>query len=238
MALKTVLETLDGVDDAIAKLYTEKDDTFVLDIEDIDNHPDVRSVVNANKTNAKKAKDRQARIEALEAQVSTLPEDFDHDTWEKVKSGTADDAAVEAAVAKVRKQSDARIQAAEAERDEWKGKHDTIFSENRATQAKTLVGDALSKAGVTVPEFVEGARALLMPKVAFGDDGNPFVETDMGEVKVEEFIAKWAKTDGKPYVSPPKGGDAPGGDKRNGLDPNSNNPLASRVPGFSELPAS
>ena len=41
MALKTVIETTDGLDEAIAALYTETDGKFVLQIEGVDDHPEV-----------------------------------------------------------------------------------------------------------------------------------------------------------------------------------------------------
>ena len=44
MAIHTVLATLDGVDDALKPFYMQDGDKFVLQVECIDSHPDVRNL--------------------------------------------------------------------------------------------------------------------------------------------------------------------------------------------------
>jgi len=47
MALKTILETLEGVDDALQSFYVENDGKYVLQVEGVDEHPDVANLRNA-----------------------------------------------------------------------------------------------------------------------------------------------------------------------------------------------
>ncbi len=44
MAIHTVLATLDGVDDALKPLYTQDGDRFVLQLQGVNDHPDVRNL--------------------------------------------------------------------------------------------------------------------------------------------------------------------------------------------------
>lgn len=237
MALKVVLETLDGVDDAIAALYTETGDQFVLDIEGVDDHPEVRSLKRANKANSDKAKDRLEKLTELQDKFAGIPEDFDPETWETLKDGKTDQAAIDAAIAAEKKKLEKVSKQVEQERDEWKTKFDTLFGENRKTQTQTLLSDALAKAGVKDPAFLSATRTMLGPKVSYDDNGEAFVETDMGNLSVEDFVAKWAKSDdGKPFIAQAKGGGTKGGDGMGSGE--SKSPLASKVAGFSDLPVS
>ena len=47
MALKVTLETLDDVQAEYQALYTERDGVFVLDVEGVDNHPEVKNLKTA-----------------------------------------------------------------------------------------------------------------------------------------------------------------------------------------------
>jgi hypothetical protein len=203
MALKPVIQTTEGVDEALASLYTEQDGVFVLDLdhEALDKHPHVRGLVTANKANADKAKERQAKIEELQAQVSALPDDFDAEKWAKLKDGKPD----EAALVKLR-------QELEKERDDWKGKFEQMSETARKNALDRDLTDALTEAGVTNPTFAKAARTMLSDGVKIGDDGKPFVETDMGPLALGEHVKRWAAGEGKDFVTAPKGGGGKGGD--------------------------
>ena len=45
--LKTVIESTEGLDEALVPLYAEKDGKFVLQIEGVDAHPDVANLKSA-----------------------------------------------------------------------------------------------------------------------------------------------------------------------------------------------
>lgn len=219
--LKTVLETLDGVDDAVKSYYTEIDGKFVLQIEGVDAHPDVVNLKTAyERVKADKSKAAEER-DALKAKVSALPEDFDPEKWAKLKDGKPD----EAALIKVR-------EALEAERDEWRGKYEATITTMQRNAVDRDLTDALNAAGVNNPTFVKAARTLLSGAVKIGEDGKPFVETDMGPQALSEHVKRWAAGEGKDFVTPPQGGGAKGG--QGGAK--GGNTLIEKVPALADLP--
>ena len=68
MALKSILESLDGLSDDIKKEYTEKDGKFYLDIEGLDEHPGVGALKRAKdheKTLRQKAEGKVTELENI-----------------------------------------------------------------------------------------------------------------------------------------------------------------------------
>lgn len=198
--LKTVLESLDGLDEALKEHYVEKDGTFILQVEGVDAHPDVANLKNAyERTKADRDAARQERDE-WKAKVGSIPEDFDPEKWEKLKDGKAD----EAKLVQLRKEL-------EAERDEWKGKAEAAEKKAIQSAIDRDLTDALTAAGVTKPSFAKAARNMLAPAVKIGDDGSPIVETDMGPMAPAEYVKRWAADEGRDFVTMPSGGGASGG---------------------------
>lgn len=198
--LKTVLQSLDGLDEALKGLYTEKDGAYVLQVEGVNDHPDVVNLKNAyERTKADRDAARVERDEA-KAKAASLPADFDPEKWEKLKDGKPD----EAALVKVR-------QTLEAELDTWKAK--ATAAEQRAMQnaLDRDLTDALSSAGVTNALFAKAARQMLAPMVKIADDGKPVVETDMGPLSLGDHVKRWVASEGKDFVTPPSGGGSRGG---------------------------
>jgi len=107
MALKTVLESTDGLDEAIAALYTEADGRFILALEGVDDHPEVASLRNAYART--KERDAAARAEAakLKAQIDEL------------QAGAPDTAATQAKISAL----EDKLSALSAEASDWKGKY-------------------------------------------------------------------------------------------------------------------
>lgn len=196
--LKTVVETIDGLDEAVAKLYAEKDGIFVLQVEGVDAHPDVQSLKSAYQ----RVKDDKAEIakerDALKERLKSVPDDFDLEKWEKAKDGKPD----EAAIVSLRKEL-------EAERDEWKSKFHAAKEASLKSAVERDLTEALTAAGVTKSGLIAGARRLLADKVQVGDDGKPFVESDMGPMALIEHVKRWAATpEGGDYVTKESGGGA------------------------------
>ena len=187
MALKAVLETLDGLDEAVHPFYVEKDGAYVLDIEGMDSHPEVRGVIGANQANAEKAKQRQAKIESLTAQIAEL------------QKNAPDTAATQAKLAQMQEQLDAKV----SEAQEWQGKYTSV------TRDQTLA-QALQAAGITNPTFIKAATTMLKDQVKIGEDGTVYAETPMGPKIVQDYVKSWAAGDGKDFVAPPSGGGASG----------------------------
>lgn len=200
MALKTVLETLEGVDDALQSFYTETDGKFILQIDGVDNHPDVSNLKSAYERTKADRDAARAERDAAKKLAADFPEDFDAEKWAKIKDGKPD----EAALIKLR-------QTLEAERDDWKGKFEAASQTSLRNALDRDLTDALQEAGVTNPAFAKAARTMLASDVKIGDDGKAVVETDMGPMALAEHVKRWAATEGKPFVTPPSGGGAGGG---------------------------
>lgn len=193
--LATVLDNLDGLDEAVTKLYTETDGKFILALQGIDSHPDVANLKSAyervklDKTTAMSERD------AFKIKVESLPSDFDAEKWAKLKDGKAD----EAALIKVR-------QDLEADRDEWKAKATEADSKLGRFAVERDLSDALIAAGITDAGLSKGARAMLSGMVKVDDNGKAIVESDMGPLALGEYVKKWAAGEGKSFVTPPQGG--------------------------------
>lgn len=198
--LKTVLESLEGVDDAVKPLYAETEAGFVLQIDGIDSHPDVANLKRAYERVKTDKTTLASERDALQQRIEGLPEDFDPKKWEQFKKGGQADPEE---LVQLR-------QTLEAERDEWKGKFETLAESNRKRAVQDAVSAALSEQGV--PETLRKGAALAMldgKKVELQGD-TPTIETDMGPMALSDYAKRWAAGEGKGYVAPPKGGDAKG----------------------------
>lgn len=197
--LKAVLETLEGVDDAVKSFYTEADGKFVLQVEGADDLPDVANLRNAytrTKDDREKAKTEAA---TLKAQIAEL------------QKGAPDTAATQAKLTQLQEQLDAKM----AEANEWQGKYVGV------TRDQTLQ-QALQSAGITNPTFIKAATTMLSGQVKIGEDGTVYAETPMGPKVVNDFVKSWAAGDGKDFVSPPSGGGAGGSKGGSGSIPKGN----------------
>lgn len=219
MGLKAILETIDDLPEETKSLYAETkvgDKTaYVLDVEDIDNHPKVRGVITANNENKRKRDEHKTRIEELEAKLTGFPEDFDADEYEQLKAGKSDkpDEAIQTLKDKHQR---AIEQLQNKHRDELAAR-DTELGERDSYIDRTLVQgglkDALIEIGVN-PELLDGAMASLQSRVKVERDDNgdrkAIVETDLGDVGIADFVKEWAAGKGKPYLGKPSGPDARG----------------------------
>jgi hypothetical protein len=206
--LKTVLESLEGVDDAVQPFYVENDGKFILQIEGVDDHPDVANLKGAY-TRTKADRDAvKTRLSEYEQKLKTIPEDFDADTWKKLKEGNGDAAKASAQMIELRK-------TLEAERDEWKAKYETKEQEIQRVAVERSLDEAIQASGITEPIYVKAARALLASQVKVEGE-KVVVDTDMGPMALPDYVKRWAAGDGKSFVSPPKGGDAKGNERGSG----------------------
>lgn len=205
MALKSVLETLDGVDDAVKSFYTQDEATqaYVLQIDGIDGHPEVASLRNAyNRVKTDKAS-LAAERDSLQTKMGALPEDFDPEVWERAKGGNVDDAAFAAKLAEVRG-------SLEGERDDWKGKFESLQADIQRKTIHEQVMQALASS--KVPEGPRKAAALSMMegrKVELSGS-DVIIDTDMGPKTLQDFTKQWVSSEGAWAIPAPSGGDAPG----------------------------
>lgn len=187
MAIASVLETLEGVDDALKSLYVEADGKFHLDLDDtIRDHPGVQPLRKAY--DAEKAAAAEAKAAAKKAKddlASALKDKPDAD-----------------ALVKLRDELEGKINALTTENDGLKGQL-TGVTRDRA------LADALTGAGVTNPTFQKAATAMLAGAVKLVD-GKAIVETDMGPVDVAQHVKRWTAGEGKDFVTQAQGGGAKG----------------------------
>ena len=195
MGLKVVLETLDGLDEATQSFYAEKDGAYVLDIEGVDNHPDVANLRNAYQAEKTKRQEQGKKLETTQARLAELEA--------KPNPTKADDAEI----LKLR-------EALEGERDQWKTKATELEGTVYKLTVENQLDAALRDAGIADPGLAMGAKALLQGKIKVAD-GKPVAETDMGPIALSEYVKRWASGDGAAYVSKPSGGGA-GGSKGGG----------------------
>lgn len=192
MALKTVVESLDGLDEAVKALYAEADGKFVLQVEGIDAHPDVVNLKSAyERTKADRETAKAAAKKAQDELAAALKDKPD-----------------EAALLKLR-------QDLEAERDDWKQKAEDALGKLTGATRDRQLADALQAAHITDPTFIKAATAMLAANVKMDGD-KAIVETDMGPIGVAEHVKRWAASEGKAFVTPPAGGGAKGSESQNG----------------------
>lgn len=201
MALKTVLDSLEGVDDALKPLYAEDGERFVLQLDGVDSHPQVANLKSAyERVKADKEKATGER-DAFKAKVADLPDDFDADVWRRAKEGKADPEQL----AKLRS-------ALEGERDEVQAKYDALVASNQQRAVRDAVSTALADQGV--PEELRKGASLQMlegRKVEMNGE-TPVIETDMGPMGLADYAKAWVGKEGKAFVAPPQGGGSRGKD--------------------------
>jgi hypothetical protein len=206
MALKLVLDSIYNVDEALKSLYVEHTDgKFHLDTDadSVRGHRDVLPLANAyDRTKADLA---TAKNDLADAKKKAAPEDFDQETWKKLKEGKTDDAAHQRQLVELRK-------TLEGERDDWKGKYEGEVTKGKKAAVNAALTDALSASGIKEPSFVKAARALLEPRVAMDTD-EASMDIGLGPMGIAEAVKRWAAGDeGKPFVAPAKGDNAKGND--------------------------
>lgn len=235
MPLKTVVESLDGIEDAYRDLYAEKGGKFILQIDGIDDHPSVVALKNGH-TNSKRERDEAKReLAELKRKIEALPEDFDADEWARLR---ADEQArladpdnknvrqqIETATAAVKQQYENKIAALKRASDEAmaevKADRDALERDLHSTVAIDGLRSALVKAGVK-PTLMRAATSMFEHDVeVVVEDGKRVarMKTDLGGDDVEKFISNWAQGDeAKDFIAPPKGDDERGSSRmlRNG----------------------
>ncbi len=187
MSIKTVLDSLDGVDEALKPLYVEHDGKFHLDLdESVRDHRDVVALRNAHERN--KTDLATARTEAKKAK----------DDLAAALKDKPDEAALIA-----------ERQRLEAERDEWKGKAETAEGKLTGVTRDQAFKTALSEAGITDPFYVDLLTAKHSADVKM-IDGRAMVDAGMGPIEVAAWAKRQAAGPWQKAVTPAQGGGAKG----------------------------
>ena len=194
MPLKAITDTLDGLDEAVKPLYVERDGKFVLDVEGVDDHPEVANLRNAYARTKEDRERTKSEAAALKAKIAEL------------EKGAPDTAATQAKLTALQEE----LAAKQAEIADWQGKYTAKARDEALTSA-------LQAAGIKEPAFLKAAQAMLAGQVKLGEDGTPLVETSMGPKLLPDFVKGWASGEGAAFVSPPMGGGARGNDRPSGI---------------------
>lgn len=238
--LKTVLESLDDVPEAIREHYKEQkigDKTvFVLDLDGVDAHPGVvnlKSAFERVKADKKKLGDDLA---AANAKLKDLPEDFDASEWERLRTDEQSRQAdpdnkdvnkrIETAVNAAKSQLQSKFERDKKKLEDEVKARDQQIASLEADIRKRLVTDgltvALTEAGVTNPAFLKAARAMLEADVEVVDEDGVRIakmKSDLGGDDLAKYVSNWVQGDeGKAFVTPAKGADSKGSNGRSSED--------------------
>ncbi len=234
MALKAVVDSLDSVDEGQHNFYTEKEGKFYLDLEGVQDHPDVGALKRALDGQRERNKKLVEENKQLKERVAIVPEGFDPDELAQLRAKVEeyeadpskrqppDQKAAQEAVA-ARRLLEQKMASTEKAHATEIGKLRKQLEEKDTVIGRMLVEDGLTKAltevGVTTPQFLRAAKAMLKQDIkVVVDEGGEYravVETDTGPLDIPKYVSDWAASDeGKPFVPPPRGGDAVGGNKQ------------------------
>lgn len=223
---KAVVEDLEAVPEGFRSYYEPHDSGFALKTSVIQGHPALVKIKGTADRLDKEKRELARKLMDAEKRLADLPEDFDPEEYSRLKEAveSGDDKereeARQQAYRKKLESLERKYQAEIAEREE-------ALSRKESAIHKLLVEDGLTKALVEAGvgrEYLKAAKALLKESVKVVEDGGTYraiVDTDLGEVDLPKFVTDWTQTDeGKPFVPPPKGGDAKGSNNTRASEPN------------------
>jgi hypothetical protein len=231
MAVKTILSDISEAPESLRDEYQQREvsgkTVFVLNVEGVDDHP---TVVNLKSAFERVKADKQAlsrELGELKSKVSSIPDDFDPDEWDRMRSedearrndpaGKDVRAQIEAAVAAARagfEKSSQRIKA-EAERQ-------VAEAERRAKELEGELNAGLVGGGLRQALLNAGVkRGLIDAAVAkFERDVEVVVEDgrriarmkpELGGSDIATYFGNWASSDeAKDFIDPARGDDENG----------------------------
>lgn len=220
MGLKAVLDSIEGVDDAVRSLYKSGEGgKYVLDVDDYDAHPSVRALKNAFESQKGAFTESKTKLSAAEAKLAELPDDFDAARWLEFKAGAE----------KTKGEKDKEVanlqQLHEARLDAMKKEYEAKLAESTSAIAQrddmidrtardTELTSLLVKHHVK-EDLLDGAKLLIGSKVKTnrGEDGSRInvVPTNIGDLPLSDYLKSWVDGDGKPYIATATGPNAAGG---------------------------
>lgn len=216
MALKTIVDSLDAVEEQYRDLYTEQDGSFVLDIEGVENHPGAKSLKAALDRVRAEKRAATEKLTAVEQRLEGLPDDFDAEAYQSLEARAAgsDPEKLDERLDRQRAADKAKYDKDMADREKRIEKLDKALRRVMVDEGLTK---ALLDAGVS-KEHLRGAKALLKEEGKIRlveDDGEYHVYADDGideRTPLTKFVGDWTGTDeGKSYVAKASGSDAKGG---------------------------
>ena len=224
MAIKSIYNSEEDIPELLKEHATKMDDKFVVDVEDIEDHPKVINLRNAYTQEKEKRKADRKILNVQKTKIELLPDDFTAEKWEELKKMELEAVDPEEQKQKIRDELEAQRQKVrstleqehKAEKEKMQEKIDsqTAFIEKIVRQDRLREG--LVEAGVD-KALLPGAMALLHSRVVIEEKDGDFVdvvETDMGPMSAKDYALKWVDQDeGKPYVKAASGPDLSPGKK-------------------------
>lgn len=247
MALKSVLETLDGVEEHIQALYKEgeKDGKVVyfLDVEGTDDLPSVVGLKTARDNLLKEKREAAKKLREAEAQIQALPEDFDVDKWEELKAlAEAHEQdpnnqdihrQIEAATNAVKQQWETKLEAqkkkSDEEKAELKAERDREREFSRKNLIQSVITKSLSEANIK-PALMEAAEGLIERKIDVVEEVDDetgeqirrvLMKPEYGGEEPSKYIQSWIQTDaGREFVIPASGSGSQGNNRHRTTETN------------------
>lgn len=228
MGVKSNYASADEIPEALAEHYAESGGRWVLQVDDLNEHPQVRGVVTANKANAAKRDELRAKLTEVEARLSAVPEDFDAEEWTSLKAGLGKPAADQKAAQDQATASLKKLYEDQAVAREKKHAADVAALQEQLSERdgwidRNVVDEGLRAALMTAgaeASVLDGAISLLRPKVKVdrSEDGSrrAIVSTDLGDVSAADYAKSWLGSDGAAYKARASGPEPKGGNARSG----------------------
>lgn len=204
MALKAILDSLDSVPEALREYYKQDGEQFILQVEGVQQHPDVTALANA--LERQKEDNRTLRRKADEAadKLADIPDDFTLDEWNRLKDSG------EGKVEERLKEQRERLQAQhQKEVERLREENQSLSGRLQKNVAERALDEAIDKAGVD-PKFRKAVKALHNASLKIEGEGDE-VQVLLGDLPVSDALQAFVASDeGKHFVAPPSGGGAPG----------------------------
>ena len=241
MAIKAILTDLSEAPEALRGEYAQKElggkTVYVLDVEGVDDHPAVANLKNAYERVKSDKQSLASELREAKAKASAIPEGFDADEWERLRSeeearkadpsGKDVRAQIDAATAALKTQYETRItrlsKDAEAKLSEKEKELSALDAEIRGR----LVGDGLRQTFVALGVkrgLVDAAIARFERDVeVVVEDGKRVarMKPELGGGEVPAYFQNWANgDDAKDFIDPARGGDESGSRSPSGAGEN------------------
>ena len=230
MKLPILVEDQTKLPEGFTDHYVEQENgSFLLDVEGFDNHPDVHGL----KTSLQKQKTDREKLrterDSLLTYSKLIPEGMTTDelqtALEKFKAGDGDGDGKEDGKDDASAKLNLLRETLEKKFQKELGERDTTITKKESTirrlVVETALSSALTKNKVTNPAFQKAAKTLLAPEIKISENDKgvlvAMVDTDMGEVTVDQYVKDWANGDeGFSFVEGNTGSGAPGSKNRSG----------------------
>ena len=222
MALKAVVESLEGVDDALHGEYTEAEDgKFYLSVDGVDNLPTVKGLANTLKRfkevapDASRLKSKMDRLAELEGfgGLELSAEEVAERLQELDELKATGDGKVDEKIEALRETYEKRQKAlADRHGTEVETLREELSKRDRHI-ARREIDNALQSALAKVKSIEDSREAQIdhlksRHEIKVVDDDGDYravVVTDLGDVDIETFVDSWSRSDAAAWAMPASG---------------------------------